>query len=149
MFSKSIRTTVEYEATQTHNWNCRRKTDRLSINKVPELNYDQDGSANTASGGRTGVLQVLPLLVPRWFIVWLPHTSMHSNICRVSSGFSFSLGSSRTCEPFSYVSMYVCLSLVFPDHHPGMGFVAPQSPGAATSQKAAVASVCCFLLRKS
>lgn len=111
MFSKSIRTTVKYEAPQTHNWNCRRKTGRLNINKVPELNYDQDGSANTTSGERTGVLQVLPLLILRWFIAWLPHTSAQSNICGVSASFSFPPGSSRIREPFSLCICVQPLSL--------------------------------------
>lgn len=56
MFSKSIHTTVEYKTPQTHNWNCGRKAGSLNINKVPpELDYDQDASADTVSFEKTAV----------------------------------------------------------------------------------------------
>lgn len=152
MFSKSIHATVEYETPQTYNWNCGKKAGSLNINKVPELDYDQDASANVASWEnchetfpawasvrKQGCFRSsLLVLIPRWFLVWLPGISVESNICRVSFGFSFSPGSFHTCAPpllcFSSLCMYnLCLSLMFPDcclhchHHLLMGCVTPGS----------------------
>lgn len=152
MFSESICATVEYETPQTCNWNCERKVGSLNVNKVPELDYDQDASANMASWEnchetfpawasvrKQGCSRSSQLvLIPRWFLVWLPGISVESNICRVSFGFSFSPGSFHTCAPslfcFSSLCKYnLCLSRVFPDccfhchHHLLMGCVTPVS----------------------
>lgn len=130
MFSKSIHATVGYETPETYNWNCERKAGSLNINKVPELDYDQDASANMASWENCHEIfpawasvreqgcfrSSLLVLIPRWFLVWLPGISVESNICRVSFGFSFSPGSFHTCAPPYFVSPHsvcnLCLSRV-------------------------------------
>lgn len=171
MFSKSIRATVKYETPQTHNWNCERKAGSLNINKVPELDHDQDASANMASWEncnetfwawasvrKQGCLRSsLLVLILWWFLVWLPGISVESNIYKVSFGFFFHLGHFIPVHSLYLVSphsvYHLCLSLVFPGccfhccHHLRWG-VWLQSPGIAGTQEEAVKSVCCSTLRK-
>lgn len=164
MFSKSIHATVKYETPQTYNWNCERKAGSLNINKVLELDYDQDASGNMASWEnchetfptwasvrkqrcfRSSLLG----LISRWFLVWLPGISAESNICRISFGFSFLPRSFHTCALTLFCFSSLCvqpLSLMFLDcclhchHHLLMRCVTPFSWNCWSSERSSKISV--------
>lgn len=171
MFSKSIHATVKYETPQTYNWNCERKAGSLNINKVLELDYDQDASGNMASWEnchetfptwasvkkqrcfRSSLLG----LISRWFLVWLPGISVESNICRISFGFSFLPRSFHTCALTLFCFSSLCVQPLSLSCFLTAAFTATttfwwgvwlHSLGTAGAQKEAVKSVCCSTLRK-